>query len=194
MPNTPYLPGGAPLPNVEKEVAAVSGRFAGKRTLRTAEAATGAAILADLPGHPFVHFSCHGAVIPGKPEECGLYLADGRLTIRDISHRRLPRGAAQFAFLSACDTAAPSATLADEAITMAAAMQLAGFRHVIATMWHIADFTAPDVASEVYRVLLANRGDEENLPAALALHSGVRLLREQGVPPTWWAPYIHNGP
>jgi hypothetical protein len=194
MPTTPYLPAGAPLVNVQKEIAVVSGRFAGKNTLRLAEAATGATVLADLARHPFVHFSCHGAVLPDKPEDSGLYLADGRLTIEELSHHRLPAETAQFAFLSACETAASTAALADEAITMAAAMQLAGFRHVIATLWPIADFTAPDVVSEVYRVLLADHAADTDLPAAQALHSGVRLLRDQGFPPVLWAPYIHNGP
>jgi CHAT domain/Tetratricopeptide repeat len=194
MPTTPYLPGGAPLPGVDRETRVVTGSFPGARTLRTAKAATRASVLADLPRHRFAHFACHGAIMPEMPGESGLCLGDGRLTIEDLSRCKLPPDAAHLAFLSACHTGAPSAILADEAITMAAAMQLAGFRHVIATMWAIGDSAAPLVAREVYRALLGDRAGDRELPVAHALHSAVRMLREHGASPVQWAPYIHCGP
>jgi tetratricopeptide (TPR) repeat protein len=192
MPTTPYLRGGAPLPGVDEEATAVTGSFPGACTVRTAAAATRAAVLADLPRHPFAHFACHGTIKLKMPGESGLCLADGRLTIEELSHCEL--GAARFAFLSACHTGAPGANLADEAITMAAAVQLAGFRHVIATLWAIADGSAPLVAREVYRVLLGNGAGDGDLPVAYALHCVVRMLRDRGAPAIQWAPYIHSGP
>jgi CHAT domain len=60
-----------------------------------------------------------------------------------------PKDAAQpaqgrdLAFLSACQTAAGSVRLLDEAIHLAAAMQFVGYRHVIATLWTIDDSQAP---------------------------------------------------
>jgi CHAT domain-containing protein len=194
MPTTPYLPGGAALPGVEREASIVADNFPRTCTLRTAGTATRAGVLADLPRHRFAHFACHGDIGPEAPDESGLCLADGLLTIADLSHCALPADAAYMAFLSACHSAAPSEILPDEAITMAAAVQLAGFRHAIATMWAIGDSVAPLVAGEVYRALLENPADGADLPVARALHGAVRMLREYGASPVLWAAYIHCGP
>ena len=56
----------------------------------------------------------------------------------------------ELAFLSACDTAAGSVTLPDEAIHLAAAVQAAGYRHVVATLWQIGDDVAPSLTETVY--------------------------------------------
>jgi hypothetical protein len=53
---------------------------------------------------------------------------------------------AELAFLSACSTARPSGRLADEAIHLASAFQLAGYRHVIGTLWPIGDWPAVEYA------------------------------------------------
>ena len=66
---------------------------------------------------------CHGGINPSAPAESGLVLADGWLTIGELSDLRPPPGAARFAFLSACHTGSANVSLPDEAITMAAAMR-----------------------------------------------------------------------
>jgi CHAT domain-containing protein len=85
--------------------------------------------------------------------------------------------------------------LPDETITMAAALQLAGFRHVIATMWAIADKLAPVIADEVYKAIASDHGSSagRDLPAAYALHAAVTKLRDKGSHPATWAAYIHTG-
>jgi CHAT domain-containing protein len=45
----------------------------------------------------------------------------------------------EFVFLSACKTAIGGVHILDEAITLAAALQHAGWRHVIATLWSVLD-------------------------------------------------------
>jgi CHAT domain-containing protein len=55
----------------------------------------------------------------------------------------------RFAFLSACHTFTGVLSLADEAIRLASAFQVAGYRHVIATLWWISDPRAPEVADSV---------------------------------------------
>jgi len=73
-------------------------------------------------------------------------------------------------------------------------MQFLGYRHVIATMWTIADSPAPDVVDGVYATLSAN-GTPEAEQTARALHQAVRDLREQDpTNPLLWAPYTHIGP
>lgn len=193
MPTTPYLPNGGPLKGVDREATLVADSFRGAHTQLTGRHATRAAVLAALATHQYAHFACHGAIDADTPAASGLCLDDRRLTIEELSRCDLPRGAAQLAFLSACDSSAASVFLLDEAITIAAATQLAGFRHVIATMWPISDGLAPRVARDVYKTL-APTGASDNGRVARALHAAVRNLRRNGGSPVQWGPYVHIGP
>jgi CHAT domain-containing protein len=96
--------------------------------------------------------------------------------------------------LSACRTAQGDAALADESIHLAAAFQLAGYRHVIGTLWNLRDTAAPEIAREVYaRVANPNASHDDT---ATALHEAVLQLRQLPgfTGPIAWAPYIHFGP
>ena len=53
---------------------------------------------------------------------------------------------AEFAFLGACETAVGGSRLPEEAINLAAGMQFAGYRHVIGTLWSVADTATARVA------------------------------------------------
>jgi CHAT domain-containing protein len=73
-------------------------------------------------------------------------------------------------------------------------MQLVGYRHVIATLWTIADPPAPQVAEAVYAALTRT-----GLPVAShapeALHNAIQHLRQNDrTNPLLWAPYIYLGP
>jgi CHAT domain-containing protein len=99
---------------------------------------------------------------------------------------------AELAFLWACQTAGGRAVLVDEAVHLAAALQVGGFRHVIATLWPLYDSIAPEVTRHFYGELLT----ESTAGAAKVLRDAVRALRDgsgRGLPATW-APYIHIGP
>jgi CHAT domain-containing protein len=98
---------------------------------------------------------------------------------------------AELGFLSACQTAGGGAALADEAIHLAAALQVNGFRQVIATLWPLYDAVAPEVTKQVYAGLSAGTTDAGRL-----LHDAVQALRAdrgKGLPAIW-APYVHIGP
>jgi hypothetical protein len=207
MPQTPGLPPGASLPGARQEASVVATVFPGSLTVRTGQAATCARVLADLDGHAFAHFACHGGVDLARPEESGLFLTDGRLTIAALSQHELPPTAAHLAYLSACSTGFAGDVLPDEAITIAAALQLAGFRHVVATFWAISDQLAPRVAEEFYRQLAAaapqspdnppspdDPQSPDGLPAAQALHAAIQRQRRRQRPPAQWAPFFHSGP
>jgi tetratricopeptide (TPR) repeat protein len=196
MPTTPYLLGGAPLRGVSREAEVVTRRFPLTVTHYTGKSATREAVLHALATHAYAHFACHGAIDLAEPSASGLCLEDGRLTIAALSERHLPRAAAQLAFLSACHSSSASPDLLDEAITMAAALQLAGFRHVIATMWAIADVLAPMIAEDVYQALESDPGTGrgEGTSPACALHAAIAKLRASEHSPAHWAAYIHTGP
>jgi CHAT domain-containing protein len=81
--------------------------------------------------------------------------------------------------------------LADEAITLAAALHYTGFRHVIGTLWTVYEGAALRIAEAVY-------GDDPDVPfeparSALRLHEAQRDMREHERLSTW-SPFIHIGP
>jgi hypothetical protein len=99
----------------------------------------------------WAHFACHGYSGQVHPSDSHLSLRDGPLTVSEIAGMRLDH--AEFAFLSACSTASGSDRLPDEAIHIAAALQLTGYTHVIGTLWPIPDTLAPRIARHVYQNL-----------------------------------------
>jgi tetratricopeptide (TPR) repeat protein len=187
-PGQPDLP---ELPGVRTEARQVCARFGGRHTLRSDRAATREQILADLPGHPLAHFACHGRPDLRQPSDAALVLWDRPLSVVDVAGLRL---SGELVFLSACDTAAGSVTLPDEAIHLAAAVQAAGYRHVVAALWQIWDDDAPSLTETVYG-RLAPDGRLDGGRAAGALHAAVGELRARFPDqPSRWACYAHFGP
>jgi CHAT domain-containing protein len=111
-------------------------------------------------------------------------------TVVDVARLRLDR--AELAFLSACSTARTGAGLADEAVHLTSAFQLAGYRHVIGTLWPLKDRAAGCVANDFYEVLGAD-GTADAAPHAL--HAAV-LRRRAACPeqPSLWAAHLHVSP
>ncbi|MGH3159140.1 MAG: CHAT domain-containing protein [Streptosporangiaceae bacterium] len=191
IPETPALPGHR-LPGTVSEAKAIRCSFHGKLTTCNGPDASTALVAGAMAGHDHAHFACHGIIDPQQPDQSGLRLYDGVLTIGALS--RLRRQSPGLAFLSACDTAAGSSRHPDEVITMAAAMHMAGFEHVIATMWYIADSSSRHVARRVYGTLSTPVGRLNLDDTAGALHAAARDLRGAGFPAVQWAPYVHSGP
>jgi len=138
----------------------------------------------------WIHLACHGVQDLHTPTKSAFILADGHLKLEEIIKYPLPH--AEFAFLSACQTAAGDAKLADEAVHLAAGMMLAGYRSVIATMWSMYDEDGPVVTDMVYSELLKD-GKADHTRAAYALHKAVQKLRLSGRPFLAWMPFIHMG-
>ncbi|KDR67553.1 hypothetical protein GALMADRAFT_283519 [Galerina marginata CBS 339.88] len=180
------------------------------------EEATSKAVMAGIEASSWVHLACHGRQDVNEPTKSGLLLHDGTLFLDDIVQRPLPN--ADFAFLSACQTASGDHALPDEAIHLAAGMLLAGYNSVIASMWSIGDDDASTVADDVYGYLFNKEPDKgwealygttrsprfkagkpDSRLAARALHRAVRSLRTKhtgrhgGTKFAAWVPYIHVG-
>jgi len=154
------------------------------------EEATVERVLQAMRDTDWVHMACHGKQKTGKPMESGLLLHDKTLELSEIVRHPLPR--ADFAFLSACQTATGDEKIADESVHLAAGMFMAGYRSVIATMWSIKDEDAPKVAEDVYKKILKD-GKPNRKDAAHALHDAVQRLRESGAEFMAWVPFIHLG-
>jgi len=187
----PNMPGQVPLPAVTRERDLLTRVFAGCHTLLEGADANWEAVRAQVPNHAWVHFSCHGDQDLADPSRGGLLLYDRTLTIGDVGTTEY-RG--EFAFLSACKTATGGLALADEVITLAAALHYTGYRHVIGTLWSVHDTMAATVAESVYTDLTVN-GTFEPARSAHALHAAIRRIRDESDGRlSTWMPFTHTGP
>ncbi|MEV4167462.1 CHAT domain-containing protein [Nonomuraea dietziae] len=180
----PRTPGLADLTGVESELAAIS-RVEPPARLLIGDAATREAVLAALPEHSRAHFACHAFQDFREPDRSALLLHDGPLTVAELASADLP--GVELAYLSACESAAGAPVLADESIHLAAALQLIGYRHVLAAIWPLPDPAAAAVAGAFYERI------GETSPA-VALHRAVGELRAADpTDPSQWASYLHLG-
>jgi CHAT domain-containing protein len=107
--------------------------------------------------------------------------------VREVTALHLDH--ACLAYLSACTTAFGGTDLTDESIHIASAFQLAGFRHVIATLWAANNFSAKTFADTVYTDLL------NDIDPAHAVHRAMITLRRKYPDlPYLRASHIHFGP
>lgn len=145
-------------------------------------------VVDQLPRHSWAHFACHGATSLSRPWAAALLLSDhlkNAFTVSDLAELRLVR--AEHLYLSACDTARTGVMNIDEPIQFAAVGLLAGYRHVIATLWSIAD--SSQVAEQYYRQATI----ADNDPAG-ALHATIHEQRAmQPASVHRWGPYMHSG-
>ncbi|MEU8671318.1 CHAT domain-containing protein [Streptomyces anulatus] len=160
---------------------------------------TKARVLKSLSDCGIVHFACHGAHDPDDPSQSLLLLHDHErdpLTVASLAEVRMD--SAQLAYLSACRTAfMESIELIDEAIHLTSAFQLAGFPHVIGTLWEINDEVASHMAADFYAELgggTDQHGGLDTDAAARALHHTVRKVRNRYPrSPYLWAAHLHAG-
>ncbi|MET4644441.1 CHAT domain-containing protein [Streptomyces atratus] len=131
-----------------------------------------------------------------SPSAGHLALHDKELSVLKVS--RLHNEDAELAFLSACSTNQQwNPALADEAIHIAFAFQLADYTDVIGTLWSIGVQTAIKITSDLYATLECDTSDGEPgvIRTAAALGVAICGVRDQApLVPSRWASYIHTGP
>lgn len=193
----PSTPGLAPLAGAitEREVLEELLGTRGCHTLCGADA-TGEKVVSMLGSHTWFHASCHGTQRLGDPSAGGLLPYDwqenGLIDIATLTDTAQNGG--EFAFLSACMTAVGGTRVPEESITLAAALQYSGWRHVIGTQWSVWDSAAAEVSDRLYRRLICD-GTLDTRRTAESLHAAVRELRDaRPGEPSSWGPFIHLGP
>jgi tetratricopeptide (TPR) repeat protein len=154
--------------------------------------ATAARVVRAIGDRSWLHLACHATVDVMEPVNSAVQLHDGPLTVLDISRNEHARGG-EVAFLSACDTAMTGRNV-DEVVHLAAAFQAIGYRHVVATQWHVLDPYTPYVTGDVYhQVEDLRRLDPTRLASAVrSTVQGLRRIRGDDL--LAWATYIHLGP
>ena len=84
------------------------------------------------------------------------------------------------AYLSACETGrVTSSKFRDESINLISAYQLAGFRHVIGTLWLVDDFASAQMATETYRIILQDQEYMTDVSVCRGLHAAAMKLRDE---------------
>ncbi|MEV0538391.1 CHAT domain-containing protein [Nocardia salmonicida] len=188
----PATPGASSLEWATHEAAHVATVLPGSVTLQ-GDAATFDGVVAELQTASWAHFVCHALSESAMPSRSRLLLHDHSsqpLDVRSLNKMRLP--AADFAFLSACQTAVPAAELVDETIHIASSFQLAGFRTVIGTLWPIRDEVGAAISEAFYAALCSD--PTAHLDLATVLNHAVRRVRDSFLDsPSNWAGHIHVG-
>ncbi|KAG8900976.1 hypothetical protein FRB99_005650 [Tulasnella sp. 403] len=182
-------PGFAELPGVPKEITSVKARISHATVIQD-EHGTHDAVLSALAQHQWAHLACHAYAQPNDPLRSHLALHDGDLTVIELLQTRLRH--VELAFLSCCHSAAGSSQLPDEFLHIAGAMQFAGFKCVIGTLWPMDDAVGPTLADEFYRMLLG-RGNGDYRQSAKALSNALKILRRGRVPLRIWTNFMHWG-
>lgn len=139
-------------------------------------------VLKQLTGSDIFHFAGHGGTNIRDPLKSCLLLEDrdsDLLTMESLLDINLHEHAPFLAYLSACGTGrVAQSRFADESMHLINACQLAGFRHVIGTLWEVSDEGCVDMARRTYEGLRDGGGltDES---VARALHQGTIELRDR---------------
>ena len=189
MPETPGA--GRPLRHVRREAAMIKELFPERTRVLSGDAATPVEVASWLRDASWVHFACHGESILESPLGSRLLLggsAGAALTVQDILDLNLP--AAEFAYLSACDTANSGVTSPDQSLHLVSAFQVAGYRRVVGTLWPVNDRFAADTAEVVYRGLRA-RGAAET--ALVVREEMEQAYRDHPSLPKTWASFVYFG-
>lgn len=200
----PTTPGHSDLLGARRESQAIAKTTGQSLTVEEMEQSNAEEVLGRLRDHSgIVHFACHGYSDPTDPSLSHLLLqkqseqglvAD-KLSVTNLLDTRF-EGQAWIAYLSACSTAnIKDAALADESLHITSGFLIAGFVHVIGSLWSADDDVCVRMATHFYSSLLTNRDNKDiNRAVAQAVHDAQLQIRcEYAHDPSMWAPYVHVG-
>ena len=188
--------------NTQAEVDSIQQSIGSAARIEVLTCPSKAQVLEKMKSASHVHFACHGSSDRFDPSESALLLGKDRpepLQIKDLRSSSIEL--AQVAYLSACSTAElRMERLVDESIHLSSAFQLAGFWHVIGTLWGADDDAAVKVAAGFYAHLFKDRHSPTSV--ARALHQAILDYRRRQMTSGRgtndinldWVPFIHLGP
>lgn len=140
-------------------------------------------VLLALEACSVFHFAGHGGVNVDTPLASLLLLEDWKydpLTVGSLLDTNLSSKSPFLAYLSACGTGqVRHETSIDESIHLASAFQLAGFRHVMGTLWEVDDELCVHMARLTYEFLRESGISDKSVGGGL--HRATRQLRDDWV-------------
>ncbi|KAK6542265.1 hypothetical protein TWF694_006225 [Orbilia ellipsospora] len=139
------------------------------------------AVLSSLQTSKIFHFAGHGLSHVAEPSKSCLLLDDWQttpLTVANLWELNLQLKPPFLAYLSACSTGSNNdISYCDEGIHLISACQLAGFRHVVGTLWEVNDRCRIDVAKVFYETVRDERLSDRAV--SLGLHRATKALRDE---------------
>ncbi|KAK6540848.1 hypothetical protein TWF694_008231 [Orbilia ellipsospora] len=169
-------PGHSDLNFAKEEISVLEGLLPGHIPRVKLERPSKQAVIERLKSCKIFHFAGHGESDPTNPSNSSLLVNDWKqnpLTVDSLVKMDLRQISPWLAYLAACSTSNNSAEdLQDEAIHLAAACQLAGFRHVVGSLWEVSDRYSVDAAREIYTTISCGKS------VSLGVHRATRLLRD----------------
>lgn len=196
----PKTPGEKDLPDVGAEVSGILNVTEGLISTKHLESPSARSVLENFGSYNAMHFACHGISNAKTSSHSHLLLLKDsgervdQLTVQDISQKNTK--SSQLAYLSACSTARNSVLhMADEMIHIASGFQLAGFSHVLGTLWPSESEVCREVAIDFYRSLFNGQDkDAGHRKVGMAFHEAVKRARDKNpLLPSKWAPFVHMG-
>lgn len=177
-----------PFAQHEARAAAALFRAQGGRAL-TGTAATASALQrlaasGELARTQRLLIAAHGLFDPAQPESNALLLSDGPMPVADWL--RLPLRS-RLVLLSACDSARGAVVAGEGLVGFAYALNVAGNRDLLATLWPVGDAAAAEFTLAFLRRVAAGA------PHAKALAQTRRTFAAQGFDPKVWAAYVLVG-
>ena len=176
-------PGASDLPFASTEISIIQKPFKELSLQPTELGPSKEQILAKLPTCSIFHFAGHSFRNSKSPLDSYLALDKGpknSITINNLLEISLYKSPPLLAYLSACGTGQMhNYQLADENIHLISGFLLAGFRHVIGTLWEVQDAVCVDMARLTYESM-KERGLSD-VSVAWALHNATRTLRDRWV-------------
>ncbi|KNB09296.1 hypothetical protein FOXG_09909 [Fusarium oxysporum f. sp. lycopersici 4287] len=135
-------------------------------------------IVSQFPECKVFHFADHGATNLRDPSQSSLLLQDEPLTVSTLLETNIQQYSPFLAYLSACGTGQIAhEKFLDESIHLISAFQLAGFRHVIGTLWEVGDDISVHMARITYEAF--QRGDSADESVCRGLHKATLERRDQ---------------
>ncbi|KAK3995912.1 CHAT domain-containing protein [Cladorrhinum sp. PSN332] len=173
----PKTPGSKELPFVRQEIDQLRALCSSMQLQVTDPQPCRADVMAALNDCDIFHFAGHGLTDELDPSESSLLLRDGPLTVASLFETSLQSRMPFLAYLSACGTGqVKHDRLIDESLHLIAAYQMAGFRHVIGTLWEVNDRSCVEAAAMTYQWVQSRNMTEESVSEGL--HRASMRLRD----------------
>ncbi|KAH6954228.1 CHAT domain-containing protein [Fusarium avenaceum] len=171
-------PGQDPLPKARDEIDAVSSICNSMAIRPVTGVSDKGNALSYLRDCNIFHFAGHGNTDSDNPSKSYLcFDTKDHLTVGDLLALNLHERSPFLAYLSACSTGhVQDDKFIDESIHLISACQLAGFRHVIGTLWKVQDDHYVDVARGTYECIKDGGMTDESV--CRGLHKSTRILRD----------------
>lgn len=171
-------------PDIEREAALVRAAVPDARAI-VGSGATLAAFQNAASRCSILHLAAHGVFRRDNPMFSSIQLADGPLSLLDLSHTRLEAG---LVTLSACNTGSAVSVGGDELLGLMRGFLAAGARNLLVSLWEVDDNSTARLMAGFYHHLIDNKTHP-----ALALGKAAAEIRREQPHPYFWAPFILVG-